>query len=59
MLDKVFLLQMAKCGYEGFTIIRDNLDQSTPLTEYVLKDPIAEGLCSLFSEHLELGIMSE
>ena len=50
---------MAECGYKGFTIIGDNLDQSTPSAEYVLKDPITEGLCSLFSEHSEFGIMSE
>ena len=59
MLDKIFLLQMPEHGDEGFTIIRDDLDQSTPSAEYVLKDPIAEGLCGLFSEHSELGIMSE
>ena len=59
MLNKVFLLQMAEHGYEGFTIIGDNLNQSTPSAEYVLKDLIAEGLCGLFLEHSELRIMSE
>jgi len=44
---------MAECCDEGLAVVGDNFDEHAPLAEDVLKDPIAEGLCSLFVEHAE------
>ena len=50
MSDVVPLLQVGERFDEHRPVVSDNLAKCTPSAQYVLEDPISDGLCSLCGE---------
>ena len=59
MLDVVSLLQVGECFDKCRPIVGDDLTKCTPLAQYVFKDPISNGLCSLCAEGMILREMCQ
>ena len=59
MSDVVPLLQVGERFDECRPIVGDDLARSSPLAQYVLKDPIADGLCGFCMEGMVFGEMRQ
>ena len=59
MSDVVPLLQVGERFDECRPIVGDNLAKGAPSAQYVLEDPISDGLCSLCAEGTKFGEMRQ
>ena len=57
--DVVPLLQVGKRFDKRRPIVGDNLAKGAPSAQYVLKDPISDGLCGLRTETTIFGEMRQ
>ena len=57
--DVVSLFQVGKCFDECRPIVSDDLAKSTPSAQYVLEDPIADGLHGFCIEGTVFGKMGQ
>ena len=59
MSDVVSLLQVGECLDERRPVVGDNLAKSAPSAQYVLKDPITDGLRGFCTEGTIFGEMRQ
>ena len=59
MLDVVLLLQVGERFDECRPIVSDDLTKSAPSAQYVLEDPISDGLHGLCMEGMIFGEMGQ
>ena len=59
MFDVVLLREVPKRCDERFAVVRDDFDECAPLAQYVLEDPVADGLCGFFPECAEFWVAGE
>ena len=57
--DMVLLLQVGKRFDEHRPVVGDDLTKSAPLAQYVLEDPISDGLRGLCVEGTKFGEMHQ
>ena len=59
MSDMVPLLQVGERFDERRPVVGDDLAKSTPSAQYVLEDPISDGLCGFCAEGTIFGEMCQ
>ena len=59
MSDVVLLLQVGERFDKRRPVVGDNLAKCTPSAQYVLEDPIADGLCGFCMEGTIFGEMRQ